>query len=288
MKSAYDFTRSDWGARTAKYVNALALSACQYVVIHWPGSGGDAIGTDRARIADYLRGWQAYHMDSRGWSDIAYSVGVDQAGRVWELRGIDRRDGATSGYGGRSVSILAILATGEKPSAAMLARIARLAGDLSNAGNGGEAAIVPHRALRQTSCPGDALTDWIGKGLPVSASELPNVPGGAVTGTGGVTTSTRAGLVVDGVFGPRTKRALQKLVGTEVDGIWGRKSVAALQEYLNAVNGAGLAVDGIQGPKTVKAVQHYLNGRGARLVVDGVWGPLTTSALQRHLNTIGA
>ena len=35
------------------------------------------------------RGWQTFHMKTRGWSDIAYNIAVDLAGEVWELRGWD-------------------------------------------------------------------------------------------------------------------------------------------------------------------------------------------------------
>ena len=42
-----------------------------------------------------------------------------------------------------------------------------------------------------------------------------------------------ARLVENGVFDPTTKRALQKYVGVTVDGIVGRKTISAMQTKLN-------------------------------------------------------
>ena len=82
-------------------------------------------------------------------------------------------------------------------------------------------------------------------------------------------------LVVDGIMGPRTARALQAYVGTYRDGIVGRQTIKALQVKV------GVYADGIVGPRTVRALQAkvgisadgstYLNAR-------------TVRALQAYLN----
>lgn len=59
----------------------------------------------------------------------------------------------------------------------------------------------------------------------------------------------------DGVLGPATTGALQRRVGTAADGIWGAGSMAALQRFLH------LSTDGARtwNVRTVKALQIYLN-----------------------------
>src|SRR4051812_7074846 len=80
-------------------------------------------------------------------------------------------------------------------------------------------------------------------------------------------------LVVDGVFGPATIRALQRALGVAVDGQFGPVTQKALQSRL------GVAADGVIGPITIRALQRRVGA-----TVDGQWGPETTKALQRALN----
>ncbi|MFD7281775.1 N-acetylmuramoyl-L-alanine amidase [Streptomyces sp. NPDC059862] len=92
-------------------------------------------------------------------------------------------------------------------------------------------------------------------------------------------------LVVDGVFGTATKRALQRAVGVEADGVWGDGSKRATQRHLNLWADAGLVVDGVFGTGSVQAMQRHINTMTrAGLVTDGVWGAGTTRALQTALN----
>ena len=72
-------SRADWGAQPPKRSAKLNPSKIGIVDVHWPGSKGH-LARDRAGVAAALRGWQAFHMKTRGWSDIAYNIGVDLAG----------------------------------------------------------------------------------------------------------------------------------------------------------------------------------------------------------------
>lgn len=117
-------TRADWGARPSRGAVALDAAEVEGDALHWPGMARpiNAVGeAGKARIASALRGWQNYHMDVRGWSDIAYQIAVDQEGRAWTLRGLNIRSGA-NGNGDvnrRFGAILLIVAPGEQPSAKM-------------------------------------------------------------------------------------------------------------------------------------------------------------------------
>ncbi len=40
-----------------------------------------------ADVPGILRSIQAFHIDGRGWNDIAYNFAVDKFGGIWEARG---------------------------------------------------------------------------------------------------------------------------------------------------------------------------------------------------------
>ena len=87
--------RSAWNARPPNAgPGNLTVSRVEGAVIHWPGTGSTSVIHSQAAVASALRGWQDYHMDTRGWSDIAYQVAVDQSGRAWTLRGLRTQSGA--------------------------------------------------------------------------------------------------------------------------------------------------------------------------------------------------
>lgn len=162
--------RTDWTTTKARN-DPLSWAKVTRVVVHWPGSSGTLAP---AKAASLLRGWREYHTKNRGWRDIAYNEAVDQSGAVWILRG-DVVDGATSGWGGRSFSILAILGSGEKPSEAMKAAIrSRSDRALTKAARG--AKTVAHRDLVSTECPGDHLAAWVKAGMPIPTGSQPPKP----------------------------------------------------------------------------------------------------------------
>lgn len=80
-------------------------------------------------------------------------------------------------------------------------------------------------------------------------------------------------LVVDGVLGVATYKALQRAIGATPDGIFGPATRRALQRHL------GVTADGIVGRNTNRALQRKVGSP-----VDGIWGRNTTKALQRALN----
>ena len=129
------------------------------VYIHWPAHGG-VIGRDQARIKGLLRAWWRQHKIAQGWSDIAYNVGVDQNGDIWELRGIDRQCGGNGGTttNRRGQAILAIMGTGETPSDDMIRGIREAIG-MIRAQHPSCRTILGHRDSFEasTSCPGSKL-----------------------------------------------------------------------------------------------------------------------------------
>ena len=120
-----------------------------------------------------------------------------------------------------------------------------------------------------TRANGGAATTAPALAITVSRSTMRTplaVPGIPATGK----------LVVDGVMGPATTRAIQRWVGTTPDGVFGPISATALQRKV------GATPDGAVGPKTMSALQIRIGVRQ-----DGALrlNSATVSALQTYLNS---
>lgn len=140
---------------------ALKVANVDGYALHWPGMAKpiDATGAvGQRRVCSALRGWQAYHMDVRGWSDIAYQSAVDQAGRKYTLRGQNIQSGANGNQdvNVRYGAILLVLAPGEKPSPAMVATVKEVGGEFCRRFTGARKKPYGHRDVRPagTDCPG--------------------------------------------------------------------------------------------------------------------------------------
>jgi hypothetical protein len=152
-------SRAEWGARPA-HGGPGPLDPSQVIglAFHWPAMTKPIRGT--ANVARALRGWQAYHMDSNGWSDIAYQVAVDQDGNEYELRGLRTTSGANGdgGVNARYGAVLLILAPGEKPSPEMIGTVRRIVARHREFFPKSRL-LVGHSDIRAggTACPGPAV-----------------------------------------------------------------------------------------------------------------------------------
>lgn len=90
--------RSDWGARAPKSAIPQAKGLTMVVGHHTASSMPSGYHEDRDRPRPYrlknrtlerqaLREVQNYHMDSRGWNDIAYQYVIFGTGRIYRGRG---------------------------------------------------------------------------------------------------------------------------------------------------------------------------------------------------------
>lgn len=160
------YDRDAWNARRPEPgPGLLTPSRVKGIALHWPATPTrlDTV----AEVKAALRGWQSYHMDTHGWSDIAYQAAVDQQGNSYTLRGL-RHQSAANGdddvnetYG----ALLLVLAMGEKPTPAMISGVRRriaLFRELFPHGN----RIVGHQDIRPepTSCPGPQVMGLIHAG----------------------------------------------------------------------------------------------------------------------------
>lgn len=173
-------SRSTWGARPA--ISTSTTTSLGLAVVHHTASTNNYTA---AQVPGILRSTQAYHMDGRGWSDIAYNFLVDRFGSVWEGRGggIDRAviGAHAAGFNTGSVGVSVIgNFVGVSTPAVVLERVSQVIGwrlgayGLDPRSNGSFRAgsgstrfpvdsslvlprVVGHQDVGQTSCPGSIL-----------------------------------------------------------------------------------------------------------------------------------
>lgn len=161
------YTRERWAARDARGgPGLLDVEQVEGLALHWPAMQRPLKFVEEIKAA--LRGWQNFHIDTRGWSDIAYQEAFDQLGNVYELRGIPTQSGANGDddVNERFGAFLLILAPGEEPSEAMVKSVkARVLKFREHYPNGD--LTVGHGEIRPggSECPGPAVQAGIDSGL---------------------------------------------------------------------------------------------------------------------------
>ena len=162
-----------------------------------------------------------------------------------------------------------------------------------------------HRDFAATSCPGPYLYPRLSQIAEAAAALMQGgttatVPTASSTSGSKPTTATakvsewpNVALYVDGVFGPWTTRAYQRLLVPAsvggytgpIDGDFGKASTLAEQRWLRKLGYYKGAMDGVRGPVTRKALQSFLKAKGYyRGPIDGDLGQASTKALQSYLN----
>lgn len=153
-------TRSEWQARIPKEGNEISPSP-KGVAIHWEGPPLGAL--THTQCFSKVRAIQAFHMDDRGWSDIAYNFLPCPHGFVFEGRGL-RVGSAANGDRQANYDYYAICALCGQgdPQPPELYQAIRDAVALCRTRCGNT--ILGHRDLFQTACPGDLLYGHVQKG----------------------------------------------------------------------------------------------------------------------------
>lgn len=146
-------TRAEWGARpprsTASFWGRLGYA------VHY--TAGAAPWDEAAEV----RATQQFHMNARGWSDIAYNWLVGQSGTIYEGRGWTARSAAQgTAYGNRYYGAVCWLGgPGDVPTRDALAAIADVVRESRRLGFG--TGLHPHNWFKSTACPGATLDAWV-------------------------------------------------------------------------------------------------------------------------------
>jgi hypothetical protein len=104
------YSRAQWGANEAlRNKSALRYGTVSAGFVHHTVNANDYT---EAQVPGIMRSIYAYHVQSRGWSDIGYNFLVDRFGRIWEGRygGVDKNvvGAHTLGYNDYSFAMSAI------------------------------------------------------------------------------------------------------------------------------------------------------------------------------------
>lgn len=123
------------------------ISSSQGMAVHW--SAGPTSQTPREI--------QRYHMEVRGWTDIAYSWLVDDAGVIYEGRGWGRAGGHTLGFNSVCHAVCFIGTEDSQVSARAIDAINEVIAE--HDARYGAGYVRPHRDFpgAATACPGDLL-----------------------------------------------------------------------------------------------------------------------------------
>ena len=262
-------TRAGWGARAPKGTTGIASPVGHGV--HWEGP---RMGTfPHESCAAKVRGIQRFHMDARGWADIAYNALVCPHGVVYEGRGPGRRSAANGTNDGNARYYAVCYLSGEGDPFTDAARQGYLDA-FAWLRAGGERR--PHRSFKATACPGNEITAWINAGLPGPGTPAPvpppaPPPGGHAHGTPMVRNRFVDGAWRGQVWHPERNMWFTQSAAT---GPWWE--IRDVQQHLRD-QGHQIDVDGWGGPSTNHHIVAYQRHRG--LQPDGVVGPATWARL---------
>ena len=243
-------TRAAWGARrpnsTGNAIGAHPLG----VAVHY--SEGNLGSSPDSLCDDKVRGIQNYHMDAKGWADIAYSFLVCPHGNIFEGRGTGKGS-AANGTTAANRDYYAVCALGgpkDTPSVLMLAGIGDAIGLCRKAG--AALKVIGHRDLFPTACPGSALYAFVKAGrwaklvVKVKAAVVRVVTrAGSSPVRGPFPLPVGAGYGIGGHVGAGREQYAVKEIQTLLRGI-----------------APGIAIDGSYGPTTAKWVGYWTKAHG--------------------------
>lgn len=120
------YSRAQWGARRPRCTTRMPTAGVTVMARHWPGTTTDHLSSDPEQVARYLQGWQDWHMDGRGWCDIAYQWAVDLAGGAWALRGLHTQSAAHTPWNEEAYAVLCVVGDRDQPTDDLLEALAHI------------------------------------------------------------------------------------------------------------------------------------------------------------------
>jgi hypothetical protein len=160
--------RTAWTTtRRPDTLTPLVASEVLGLALHWPGTTAPIGPGPQTAVAARLEGYRRDHVNDRGWADVAYQLAVDQAGRIWELRGLGHRSAANGDTGPNRHwgAVVVLVGPGEALTPACLAALRHL-WRMWLARYPHATRLVEHRDVRPepTACPGPAVRAAIDSG----------------------------------------------------------------------------------------------------------------------------
>lgn len=219
---------------------------------------------------DTVRGIQAYHMDSQGWSDIAYSIVVCTHGYQYEGRGKGKGSAAngTTQANYDWYAICALVGEGDAQPAELLQGLKDAAATCRSwgAGNGS----TGHRDHISTECPGDALYSQVQAGAFTS--------GGSAGGGGGSSGGGSSGSKAPAFPYPSSHYLGQESPDPACHSGYYSSDQPHIRQWQTqmAARGWTIGADGLYGPQSEDVARSFQAEKG--LAADGLVGPQTWSS----------
>lgn len=151
--------RETWGARPAQ-PGLMTTHTVDQVTVHHAGTQSGTTGINQ------IKGWQNFHLDGRGWGDIAYHLIIGIDGTVYEGRDRDFEGdtGTTYDTTGHFLVVVEGNFNFDHPTPAQIdSLVAVLAGAALEYGVS-PSTITGHRDHAATTCPGTHLGALIDSG----------------------------------------------------------------------------------------------------------------------------
>jgi hypothetical protein len=233
------------------------------------------LATDSWHGIDGVQTCQNFHMDSRGWNDIAYSFLVDEDLTIYEGRGAGVIGGHTAGDNSKSHAICVMgNYQDHAPADPVIATIAELVRHGHERGwwpdqlTGGHRDAIIYSPLNNTACPGNALHPLIlnintlatGSTIPIEPTPQPQPEPSAPPFP----------LPAGWYFGPRGGP------NESVSGYHGNGEHLAVWQARMAERGWSIDADGRYGPQTAGVALAFQREKG--LIADSLIGPQTWRA----------
>ena len=160
--------RTAWTPTPVPRADLARMTGPRGVAVHWPGpKPGHRYepSPTQPQTAARIRAWRDQHVNGNGWTDLAYQVVIDMAGRVFTGRGIEYRSAANGDSAVNAAWGAVLLVVGDQdPSPAMLDAFRGWRADHWLARYPKATRVVGHRALHSTECPGRRLAALVDSG----------------------------------------------------------------------------------------------------------------------------
>jgi hypothetical protein len=258
-------TRDEAGLRPPRSVSYNVDPDRGGVAVHYGGNGGPP--ADHGNCIKRWRAWQNFHMDSRGWVDIAYNFGYCNHGYVFAGRGYGVRSAAQGTNDGNQRYLAAVWIGGGNaaPSQAALDALEWIISQVRKHGGGDD--VRPHRSFHSTSCPGNYLAKFAVSlsGKTIGSTTSKPKPKSKTTAKAPVFPLPRGWY-----FGPKSGPR------ESVSGYYSHRSNLKRWQQQMRNRGWRIGVDGLYGPETADIVKAFQKEK--RLGVDGLIGPKTWAA----------
>jgi hypothetical protein len=156
-------SRREWGARKPKDRTYQDARSVRELFIHYSESPGGQRSLQEQIKA--VHGIQGFHMNVRGWSDIAYNYLVinSRRPRVFYGRGARVVPAAQAGHNTNTIAVCVVMRADDKLTWQTKLQLRRLIWQLRTKTVRRNVPVRPHSAVTETSCPGDQLRAFIKK-----------------------------------------------------------------------------------------------------------------------------